>query len=479
MNDDIRAPHAAPEALVVLETSLDALVVEAGEVRDVLAGADQHAQPVGIAEARRQMAADEPADAGQEADRWHADKVAPRARRKRPVLAAAARSGATLPAPTGPRWAAEQGTLMEVSVIVLFFVGLGLLVLGAEWLVRGAARLAAAAGVSSLVIGLTVVAFGTSAPEMAVSVKAAWLGQPDMAVGNVVGSNVFNVLFILGASALITPLLVAQDLVRRDVPLMIALSVVVLLMALDGGIGRIDGILLVIGLVAYTAWLVRVSRRESAAVVQEYEAEFAPKGRTSVLANLGFVLGGLALLVLGSRWLVDGAVQFAQWMGISEVVVSLTIVAAGTSLPEVATSILAAIRGERDIAVGNVVGSNIFNLMGVLGMAGAVAADGLPVAPAMAAFDLPVMIAVAVACLPIFARGAMIPRWEGLLFLCYYAAYTAYLILDATKHEAKAGYAKVMMEFAIPITAVTLGILAFRVLWGRKAARSAAGSGPA
>jgi len=355
---------------------------------------------------------------------------------------------------------------MSLTAVLLFCAGLGLLVLGAESLVRGASRLAAAAGVSPLVIGLTVVAFGTSAPEMAVSVKASWLGQADMAVGNVVGSNIFNVLFILGASALITPLLVAQDLVRRDVPILIAISGLVIVLALDGGIGRVDGIVLFAGLIAYTAWVVRVSRRESAAIAAEYEAEFGAKENARpapVWLSLGFVVAGLALLVLGSQWLVEGAVQFAQWLGVSEVVVGLTIVAAGTSLPEVATSILAAIRGERDIAVGNVVGSNLFNLMGVLGLAGAVSPAGLPVAAAMRGFDLPVMLAVAVACLPIYARGRMIPRWEGALFLSLYVAYTTYLVLDATRHEAKDGYAQVMLWFVLPLVAVTLGVVAVRV----------------
>ena len=358
---------------------------------------------------------------------------------------------------------------MAWSTIVLFLVGLGLLVLGADWLVRGAARLAAAAGISSLVIGLTVVAFGTSSPELAVSMKASWQGQADMAVGNVVGSNIFNVLFILGASALITPLLVAQDLVRRDVPIMIVMSVAVLLMALDGGIGRLDGALLLSGLIAYTVWIVRASRRESAAVEAEYEAEFGAEQakKSPVWLNLGYVIAGLALLVVGSGWLVDGAVEFAHWMGISDVVVGLTIVAAGTSLPEVATSILAAVRGEKDIAVGNVVGSNMFNLMGVLGVSGLVSPNGLPVSPAMAGFDLPVMIAVAIACLPVFARGRMIPRWEGVVFLLYYVAYTTYLVLDATKHEAKDGYSRVMLQFVLPLTALTMGVLALRV-WRSK-----------
>ncbi|MBX3464837.1 MAG: calcium/sodium antiporter [Planctomycetes bacterium] len=356
---------------------------------------------------------------------------------------------------------------MDLSVILFFGLGLALLVFGAEWLVRGSSRLAAAAGVSPLVVGLTVVAFGTSSPELAVSLKSAWLGKADMAVGNVVGSNIFNVLPILGLSALITPLLVAQDLVRRDVPLMIGLSVVVWLLALDGAIGRLDGLGLAAGLGAYMVWLVRQSRKENTAVEAEYAAEFAPKGKVSVPANLGLVVAGLALLMLGARWLVGSAVAFAQWLGVSEVVVGLTVVAAGTSLPEVATSVLAAIRGERDIAVGNVVGSNLFNLMGVLGLSAAIAPGGLPVAPAMVGFDLPVMIAVAVACLPIFARGRMIPRWEGALFLAYYVAYAAFVVLDATGHQAREGYARVMLWFVLPLTVVTLGVLAVRVWRGR------------
>lgn len=352
---------------------------------------------------------------------------------------------------------------MDVQVVIIFFVGLGLLVLGAEWLVRGAANLAAAAGVSSLVIGLTVVAFGTSAPEMAVSVKAGWLGQADMAMGNVVGSNVFNVLFILGASAMITPLLVAQQLVRRDVPLMILFSIVVLLLSLDGGIGRLEGIGLLASLIGYTTWLVRASRREQAAIVAEYDAEFAPRREPRPLIDLAYVVGGLALLVLGSQWLVDGAVTFAEWFGVSNVVVGLTIVAVGTSLPEVATSILAALRGERDIAVGNVVGSNIFNLLGVLGLAGSVSPTTLPVAPSMSGFDIPVMIAVAVACLPIFSPGHMIPRWQGVVFVAFYVAYTTYLVLDATGHTAKEGYSTAMLEFVIPLTLLTFVVIALRV----------------
>jgi cation:H+ antiporter len=352
--------------------------------------------------------------------------------------------------------------------VLLFVAGLGLLVLGAEWLVKGASRLAAALGISPLVIGLTVVAYGTSAPEMAVSVKSAWAGQPDLALGNVVGSNIFNVLFILGASAIITPLVVSSQLIRLDVPIMIGVSLLTLLLAGDGSVGRLDGAILFALAVAYTAFQVRQSRKESAAVRQEYGREFGP-GRAATATNLAFIAAGLVLLVLGSRWLVNGAVAFAQALGVSELVIGLTIVAAGTSLPEVATSILAAFRGERDIAVGNVVGSNIFNLLAVLGLAGMVAPSGLPAPAALLRFDLPVMVAVALACLPIFASGALIARWEGALFLFYYAAYTAYLVLAAQQHDALPAFSAVMEAFVLPLTGVTLAVVGWRA-WRRPAA---------
>ena len=356
---------------------------------------------------------------------------------------------------------------MEPMTVVLFVAGLGLLVLGAEWLVKGASRLAAALGISPLVIGLTVVAYGTSSPEMAVSVKSVLAGQADIAAGNVVGSNIFNVLFILGASALITPLLVSSQLIRLDVPIMIGVSALTLLLTADGSIGRLDAALLFAGIVTYTVFQVLQSRKESAAIREEYAKEYGPK-RTSTAVNVALVVAGLVLLVLGSRWLVNGAVAFAQALGVSELVIGLTIVAAGTSLPEVATSILAAIRGERDIAVGNVVGSNIFNILAVLGLSGLVAPAGLPVSPALVTFDVPVMIAVAVACLPIFASGATIARWEGALFLFFYVAYTSYLVLAAQQHDALPAFSAAMRVFVLPLTAVTLAVVGWRA-WKRPA----------
>ena len=358
---------------------------------------------------------------------------------------------------------------MSATIILMFLAGGALLIGGAELLVRGASRVALAAGISPLVVGLTVVAFGTSAPELAVTVGSAWAGEADVALGNVVGSNIFNVLFILGVSALIAPLVVAQQLVRLDVPLMIGASLLVLLLALDGRIGRLDGIVLFSGIVVYTVFLIRQSRRETAAVQGQYTDAFGAhaKPRASPLANVGLIVAGLALLVLGARWLVEAAVTTATALGVSELVIGLTVVAAGTSLPEVATSVLASIRGERDIAVGNVVGSNLFNLMAVLGLGSIVAPGGVPVSPGALGFDIPVMIAVAIATLPIFFTGYTIQRWEGAVFLGYYAAYTAWLVLDATDHAALPAVGAALAWFVLPLTVLTLLVGVTRAVRGR------------
>ncbi len=362
-------------------------------------------------------------------------------------------------------------TNLNILTLILFVVGLALLIVGAELLVRGASRLAAAVGVSPLVIGLTIVAFGTSAPEMAVSSVSALNGAADIAVGNVVGSNIFNVLFILGASALITPLIVAQQLVRLDVPIMIGVSMLALVFIADGVLNQLEGTTLFAGIIAYTVFLAVQSLRErNAQVKAEYEQEFSekPKGTGGVLLNLGLIAFGLIALVIGSRWLVDGAVAIARAVGVGEMVIGLTIVAAGTSLPEVATSILASIRGERDIAVGNVVGSNIFNLLAVLGMAGLIAPQGLTISPSVLRLDIWVMIAVAIACLPIFFTGLKITRWEGALFLLYYAAYTAYLIFDATNNPALPVFSNVMLLFLVPLTVLTLAVTVFQEIHARR-----------
>lgn len=339
-------------------------------------------------------------------------------------------------------------------------VGLGLLIAGGELLVRGASALAAAARVSPLVIGLTVVAFGTSSPELAVSIQSTVAGQGTIALGNVLGSNIANVLLIIGLSATIVPLVVSSRIVRWDVPLMIAASVATGAMSLNGGISRVEGGCLFGALVIYIVWTIVSSRRESRDVQLEFAeaAPDVPRGGRAIAWQLLLMIVGLAMLVGGADRLVVGAVAIARYFEVNELVIGLTIVAIGTSMPEVVTSVLASMRGERDIAVGNAVGSNLFNLLCVLGIASMVAPDGMEVPVSARNFDFPVMIAVAIACLPVFFTGHQISRWEGVLFLGYYLAYTAFLIIAATDPQLSKTFSAVMLYFALPLTAVTLAI---------------------
>ncbi|MBE0599655.1 MAG: calcium/sodium antiporter [Desulfuromonadales bacterium] len=354
---------------------------------------------------------------------------------------------------------------MSLLTLLLFLAGLAALLGGAELLVRGAARLAAVFGISPLVIGLTVVAFGTSSPELAVSVMSATSGQADIAIGNVIGSNICNVLLILGLSALITPLVVAQQLVRLDVPLMIGASLLFYLFALDGRIGRLDGLVLFAGVLVYTVWAIRRSRLESREIQDAYAKELGeevPHGARAIVWQLLLAVAGLGLLTLGSNWLVEAAVAVAMAFGVSELIIGLTIISFGTSLPEVATSVMASVRGQRDIAVGNVVGSNLFNILAVLGLTATVAPEGVAVAASALHFDLPVMLAVMIACLPIFFTGHCIARWEGGLFFGYYLAYIGYLVLASLQHEQLPLLSAVMLWFVLPLTAVTLLVTTLR-----------------
>jgi len=348
---------------------------------------------------------------------------------------------------------------MSVTTLFLLAVGLIILVFGAELLVRGASALATSVGISPLVVGLTVVAFGTSTPELAVSVLAAWKGQAGIALGNVVGSNICNVLLILGLSAAVAPLIVARQVVRLEVPIMIGTSLLLILFALDGAIARWEGGLLFAGVIGYTVWTIRRSRRELRDLA---EPDAAVPPATSLTRQLAEIVGGLVLLGIGSKLLVDGAVTIAHYLGVSDLVIGLTIIAVGTSLPELATSVLASWRGQRDIAVGNVVGSNIFNILSVLGLTALVAPAGLPVPPVALTFDLPVMLAVAVACLPIFMAGYRINRWEGLLFLGYYGVYLLFLVLTAIDHDSRTLLGQAMLWFALPLTGLTLAISLWR-----------------
>lgn len=339
--------------------------------------------------------------------------------------------------------------------IAVFLAGLAALVGGGHALVDGASSLARRLGLSPLVIGLTVVAWGTGAPELAVSLGAVLRGQADIALGNVVGSNIVNVLGVIGAAALAAPLAISARLVRLDVPILVALSAATYLMAFDGTIGRLDGLFLLAAGAAYTVFAVRTSRDD-----KDPAAPHVPPTRRALAASVGIVLGGLLLLALGGHFMVESATVIARALGVSELVIGLTVVAVGTSLPEAAASVIAAWRGERDIAVGNAIGSNIFNLAAVLGLT-TLAAGRVEVAAPALAFDLPVMVAVAVACLPIFFTGQVVARWEGALLLAYYAAYTSYLALASRHHDGLPLFSRTMVLFVIPLTVLTLGVAAW------------------
>ncbi|MDM7994120.1 MAG: calcium/sodium antiporter [Acidobacteriota bacterium] len=351
----------------------------------------------------------------------------------------------------------------DLGCIIL---GLILLVAGGELLVRGASRLALLLGMSPLVVGLTVVAFGTSAPEAAVSIFSAMRGATGVSVGNVVGSNIFNILVVLGLSALVAPLVVHQQVVRFDAPLGVIVTLVLGGLAMDGVIGKLDGAILFFGIVFYTFWAIRRSRKESAEVQNEYAKEFGgkPKRGSHFALQCIFVVGGIAVLIYGSDLLVDGASSMARRLGVSDLVIGLTIVAAGTSLPELATSVIAGIKKELDIAVGNAIGSNIFNILFVLGLSGLVAPDGLTVPAAALHFDFWVMLAVAALALPVFFTGYQIARWEGAFFLIIYAVYLCFIVLAARNYPELATFRLSALFFLLPTTLLILGTAAWQLL---------------
>ncbi|MFL1802016.1 calcium/sodium antiporter [Plesiomonas shigelloides] len=363
---------------------------------------------------------------------------------------------------------------------LLLAIGLLLLVVGADGLVKGAARLAASIGIPSLVIGLTVVAFGTSAPELAVSIRSALAGQSEMAIANVVGSNIFNVLFILGLAAIITPLAISRQLIRQDVPLMVLASMLVFYMIRDGVLSRLDAGILVVLLLAYTVFLFVQGKRteaterasgannsvapsasgaalsDAASTEQDDEVDALIRGTHPTWQNLLWIVGGLACLVAGANLLVNSAVNIARAFAVSEAVIGLTIVAVGTSLPEVMTSIVASIKGQRDIAVGNVVGSNIFNLLAVLGVSGVLSSNGLAGNEQLVQQDFPVMLAVALLCVPLFFTGAILSRIEGALFFILYLAYTLFLIGGALHAPWLASVQGIIVYALIPLTVVVV-----------------------
>jgi cation:H+ antiporter len=305
--------------------------------------------------------------------------------------------------------------------ILMIAVALGLLFIGAEGLVRGSASLAIRAGLSPLMAGLTIVAFGTSSPELVVSIKAALAGQGDIALGNVVGSNSFNIGIILGLTALICPVPVHRQIIKIDAPIALGAALLLPLLMLDQRLGSLEGALLATGIMAYTAMNVWLARRQPAAAAGQPADDLGvPPVSKNVMLDVVFIAAGLLTLVLGSRLLVDHSVALAQTFGVSEAVIGLTIVAAGTSMPELATSLVAAIRRQPDIAVGNVVGSNVFNILGILG----VASLAKPLhAPGVSMTDYGAMAVFSILLLPLLYTGRILHRVEGAILLGLYGIY--------------------------------------------------------
>lgn len=312
-----------------------------------------------------------------------------------------------------------------ITSVTLLILSLFALYIGAGWLVKGSSEIALKANISNLVIGLTIVAFGTSAPELVVSLNATLSGQGDIAIGNIVGSNIFNIALILGISAAIYPLQAKRQLTRLDIPILIAATIAITILFWDGKLGRVEGIFFLVGIIAYTLFSLYYSRKHEKKV-EEQSGELE-KQPDPWYKDILYILGGLAILIFASNLLVDNAVSIAQELGVSEAVIGLTIVAAGTSMPELATSVVSALKKNPDIAIGNIVGSNLFNILAIAGTSSVVH----PIVSNNINFiDLLVMLGLTLLLLPLAKSGQKISRAEGWLLILIYVGYLGWLLKD-------------------------------------------------
>lgn len=324
--------------------------------------------------------------------------------------------------------------------IVWFLVGLAALIVGAEVMVRGGSRLAARLGISPIIIGLTVVSIGTSMPELAVGIVAAADGSGALAVGNIAGTNVVNLLLILGLSAWLVPLKLGVRTIKFELPLMAAAAVLLWILAADGVMSRFDGVVLLTVAVGYTIAVIRSARREPREVVGEFAdmfPELPPPGSVAVarrqsVRETAMLVGGIVVVVVGADWLVDGAVGVARQFGVSDALIGLTVVAIGTSAPELVTTVMSTLRGDRDIAIGNLIGSSIYNIALILGVTCLVPAGGLLLPASLVRIDIPVMVIVALLCIPIFITGRSVSRREGGAMVLAYLAYLTFLLTVQT-----------------------------------------------
>jgi len=366
-------------------------------------------------------------------------------------------------------------------IATLTFLGglFGLLVAG-HLVVDGASKIGERLGLTPMVIGVTIVAAGTSAPELAVVLQAVAADDTPLAVGSIIGSNIANILLLLGLTALFGTIHVSGRAVRFDIPVMIGASAALLVMSLDRQLSRVEGLTLFCGLVAFVArTLIAASKSDDAQVHERIAVDDASgadsPGALSVdlgaqwwpqVARLAVGIAGLAV---AARYVISGAESLAVVLGIPELIVGLTIMALGTSAPEIVTTVIAALKGRRELAVGNAVGSNIFNILLVLGLSSAISPKGIPISDDAVTLDLPILLAVAVACLPFVFWDNRLNRWEGGVFVAYYIAYLIFLVLDGTGHRASDPFAVVMTGFVAPLTALTVGVVAIRYRRSRPA----------
>lgn len=348
--------------------------------------------------------------------------------------------------------------------VLLFIIGLVTLIGGAELFLKSVDKFGAAWSVSPVVMGLTVVAFATGAPELAISLQAAAEGRPDLVLGNILGSNVANILLILGIAGLVKPLKITKRIIRIDVPMVIAASVLLYVLAMDGSLTPLDGGIILFALLAYSLFMYSQIRKDRAANKKLDSQDLPEVGEPVTTLFYGkyilLLLAGLVLIVMGSRWMVDAAVQIAEILGISELIIGLTIVSIGTSLPEVATSLSSVRKGDSDTAVANVMGSNLYNILLTLGLTIVVAPGALDVSLEVINLDLPIMLIVAGACIPLFIPGSKLDRGEAGGFLFYYLSYMAYLTLMAIDHPFKENFEWFILWICIPLT---VGYILFRL----------------
>lgn len=361
-----------------------------------------------------------------------------------------------------------------MSALLIFLGGLIGLLIGGHFVVDSASKIGAKFRLTPMVIGLTIVAAGTSAPELAVVFQAVAADDTELAIGSIIGSNIANVLLVLGLVAALGTIHVTTRVVRFDIPIMIVASVAFLVLSLDGGLGRFDGVVLFGFLVGFVVWTLR-SAPKAPVTRTESTGQLRPDGHDvtdgSLFAVVTSLVAGVAILAVAARYVVQGAEEIAFSLGVPELIIGLTIVALGTSAPEIITTLLAALRGHRELAVGNAVGSNIFNILLVLGAGAALAPGGIAIGGDALELDLPIMVAAAVACLPIVFWDNKLDRWEGAVFVGYYIAYLVFLVLDATGHRASDPFALVLMVFVMPLTALTVAVFIVRQRSAKVASR--------